>query len=238
MVFINKFCEMLRNLYPINITQEEFEIALRDEEFIEEDSLLSCFACSDENQQNTLNTHLIEGKSEIFKYIESKIMKYKALIPLSSYVFKIHFLQYAKDWLYSEGYFEDSNSIYDTDMKAIVCNRCGSILGFIIKGNVKYPYLGYLDDAQTAEEVIAYDLDAQFVSRNHSNDNINYNDFIKVDNIKNINKNNYRIDLLKKLDENKIKLNEMVQKEKKDPSSYLPLLYDTLRKMEELNEIL
>ena len=117
MTFINQFFKILKDSYPHFITQQQFETALRDEEFIDGDSLLCCFACSDEDQKSNTNTSLIEGKSQIFQYIESKINEYKSFIQIDSYVLKINFLQYAKHWLHSENYFEDSYSIKDEDIK-------------------------------------------------------------------------------------------------------------------------
>ena len=103
-------------------------------------------------------------------------------------------------------------------------------MGFIIKGITKYIYFGYLDDVREVKQDLEYEFAPKFTSNNHLN-NIN-NDIIK-------NINTYKkINLLKQLDENKNKLNEMTKNGKKDPNDYIPLLRDTLRKIKNLNDIL
>ena len=251
MEYMNSFCETLKNAYPNFITQQQFETALKDEEFLSEEGLSSCFACCEMNMQNPLAFYTINGSFNIFKYIEKKLNMYKAFVPQSSeYMFKMHFLEYARLWLYDAGFIEETVPRFDKqdsmNIKAIICQQCGTILGFILNGITVYPYFGYRDNLTEIAEEFSSDTNKQIAFRNHvsENKNIIKEDIEEIDlkNIKEINKNfninNYKTDLLEKLNKNKEELNNLVKRNEKDSYEYLPLLHDILRKIEALNDIL
>lgn len=229
---MSNFFESLKKYFPNGITQEEWEQILIDEEYLEDNVLTSCFHCQDES-----SAIIINGSSNIFHYIEEQIQK--------SDILHMHYLEYAKDWLYSAGIFEIPNSEDAINMQAIICRNCGAVLGFSIRGELYYPYMGYLDDSKDIlyEAVEREQQKQKTVFRNNHNikdyrikDNINnfkYND--KLFEI-----NNNKINLLKKLDNNKNKMSEMLDydPQAKDIDNFMPILKDTLRALEELNDIL
>lgn len=230
---MNKFFEMLKDCFPNGITQEEWEQALIDEEYLDDNILTSCFHC-----QETNNSAIISGHINVFKYIEEQMNK--------SDLLHRYYLEYAKDWLYSAGIYEDTFSNEALGMQAIICQNCGAVLGFSIAGELYYPYMGYLTGE---EELVGNRL---YPIKRQQNDNLCYRNIIKNElNINNIKENittdyykenlilKEKIDLLNKLDNNKKKLSDMMDLDPyaKDINKFLPILQDTLRALEKLNDI-
>lgn len=231
---MNSFFENLKHFYPINITQDEWYSALQDEEFLEDDILTSCFQCMDDK-----GTELITGNETVFSYIENQVKR--------TDIYHAHYLRFAKDWLYCYGIYEESSSLEATQMKAIVCKNCGGILGFIINNNHYYPYLGYLDD----RDIILQDFENnEVVFRDYG---MNYfqreNVKIKENNILNKLKENLKEkelylnyekkkDLIYKLDNNKNKMQIMLDQKNPDMNRILPVLKDTFQTLQDLNDVL
>ncbi len=230
---MNSFFEVLKKCYPVTITQTEWETSLQDEEFLDDGVLTSCFQCMDD-----AGVYFITGNVPIFSYIEKQIHK--------ASIYQRHYLEYAKNWLYARGIFEDSSGRYSSTMKAIICKNCGGVLGFVINDENIYPYFGYLDEATIysspddgrSENIVFRNYGVDDLFENNEN-KINKNYIFKTLNENKIIKNyEKKKDLLLKLDNNKKIMNEMLEKDSSSVKDFVPILQDTLRALQDLDIIL
>lgn len=140
---MNQFFQSLKEqVSDIKMNTEIFTQMLIDEEYIEGETLLTCFFC------NKNHFDIMRGGKEVYEYIGNKIM--------GASIEELHHLGLLCNWLnfYGVPIFADANRF--PDLAILFCKDCGRILAVKLD-KWYYPYCGYFD----AKEDIAPNMSCQ-----------------------------------------------------------------------------
>ena len=133
---MSKFLDYLNDIC-VNLNTESFKECLKDEEFIEDNLLTSCYYCEG------ISFDIIKSGVDCYDYLGNLMNKYST--DVNNNLYNIHLFGLLCNWFHSKGIpvFKDAQEY--PNLSILICNDCGKIVGVKLDNFLdwEYPYLKF-----------------------------------------------------------------------------------------------